>query len=152
MQVSNINNRPNQFLITINSLNYNLIKLDNYYIPDFYIVDMFQSYKSLIAIRGFELRKITSIPNEYPSYDEGDDNLNELLKQGILYNFDDVYGSHQNNDYTIDYSRPLIILDCDHWDYSTTTGKYRNIFLGENKRLTEKKIDFSIYSLADLNS
>ena len=89
MQVSNINNRPNQFLITINSLNYNLIKLDNYYIPDFYIVDMFQSYKSLIAIRGFELRKITSIPNEYPTFDEGDDNLNELMKQGILYNFDD---------------------------------------------------------------
>ena len=42
-------------------------------------------------------------------------------------------------------------LDENHWDYSTTTGKYRNIFLNENKKLTQKKIDHSIYLLADLN-
>jgi hypothetical protein len=44
-----------------------------------------------------------------------------------------------------------IILDKDTWDYSPTAGKYRNIFLGEGKRATEKKIKNGIYKLADLN-
>ena len=42
-------------------------------------------------------------------------------------------------------------LDRDKWDYSTTTGKYRNIFLGETKKETEKKIKSGEYILADLN-
>ena len=42
-------------------------------------------------------------------------------------------------------------LDKRHWDYSVTTGKYRNIFLGETKKETEKKIANGEYILADLN-
>jgi len=38
-----------------------------------------------------------------------------------------------------------------NWDYSVTTGKYRNQFLGENKAETQKKIDSGEYKLADLN-
>jgi len=44
-----------------------------------------------------------------------------------------------------------IHLDRNKWDYSTTTGKYRNQFLGETKRETEKKIKSGEYILADLN-
>jgi len=44
-----------------------------------------------------------------------------------------------------------IFLDAQHWDYSTTTGKYRNIFLGETKRETEEKIKSGEYKLVDLN-
>lgn len=44
-----------------------------------------------------------------------------------------------------------IILDRDKWDYSVTTGKYRNMFLNETKKETEKKIKAGIYQLADLN-
>jgi len=33
------------------------------------------------------------------------------------------------------------------WDYSVTTGKYRNMFLGETKKETQKKIDNGIYIL-----
>ena len=44
-----------------------------------------------------------------------------------------------------------IQLDCDRWDYSTTTGKYRNQFLGEKKADTERKIKSGEYVLADLN-
>lgn len=33
------------------------------------------------------------------------------------------------------------------WDYSKTTGKYRNIFLGEDKKETQRKIDEGIYLL-----
>lgn len=42
-------------------------------------------------------------------------------------------------------------LDKKFWDYSVTTGKYRNQFLGENKKETQNKIDSGIYELTDLN-
>ena len=42
-------------------------------------------------------------------------------------------------------------LDSTYWDYSVTTSKYRNIFLGENKAETQKKIDSGEYVLTDLN-
>ena len=42
-------------------------------------------------------------------------------------------------------------LDSYYWDYSVTTGKYRNIFLGENKAETEKKIKSGEYELVNLN-
>ena len=44
-----------------------------------------------------------------------------------------------------------IQLDKKYWDYSKTTGKYRNLFLGENKAETLKKIEQGIYILTDLN-
>lgn len=42
-------------------------------------------------------------------------------------------------------------LDRNTWDYSKTTGKYRNLFLGETKKETERKIADGTYLLADLN-
>jgi hypothetical protein len=44
-----------------------------------------------------------------------------------------------------------ITLDQNYWDYSQTTGKYRNIFLNETKKETEIKIKNGIYQLANLN-
>lgn len=44
-----------------------------------------------------------------------------------------------------------VYLDANSWDYSTTTGKYRNIFLGETKRETERKIKSGEYILTNLN-
>ena len=44
-----------------------------------------------------------------------------------------------------------VYLDNGTWDYSVTTGKYRNQFLGENKAETQRKIDEGIYELTDLN-
>ena len=44
-----------------------------------------------------------------------------------------------------------IFLDSYYWDYSKTTSKYRNQFLGETKKETEKKISSGIYILTDLN-
>jgi hypothetical protein len=44
-----------------------------------------------------------------------------------------------------------IYLDRTFWDYSTTTGKYRNQFLGETKKETQAKIDSGEYVLTDLN-
>jgi hypothetical protein len=46
---------------------------------------------------------------------------------------------------------PFIVLDSSSWDYSTTTGKYRNQFLNETKKETLAKINSGEYALADLN-
>ena len=44
-----------------------------------------------------------------------------------------------------------VLLDLD-WDYSVTTGKYRNQFLGEKRPATEYKIKTGQYKLIDLNN
>jgi len=44
-----------------------------------------------------------------------------------------------------------IYLDQKYWNYSNTTGKYRNIFLGESITETKKKIKSGEYILTDLN-
>jgi hypothetical protein len=44
-----------------------------------------------------------------------------------------------------------ITLDKETWNYSVTTGKYRNQFLRETKKETEKKIKSGEYILANLN-
>ena len=45
----------------------------------------------------------------------------------------------------------VIFLDENYWDYSTTTGRYRNMFLGETKKETQAKIDSGEYILTNLN-
>ena len=43
------------------------------------------------------------------------------------------------------------ILDEHYWNYSKTTGKYRNDFLNEHKADTEKNIKSGEYLLSNLN-
>tara|TARA_B100000780_G_C21065629_1_gene428489 strand:+ start:59 stop:376 length:318 start_codon:yes stop_codon:yes gene_type:complete len=50
------------------------------------------------------------------------------------------------------YGAKKIILDEYFWDYSVTTGRYRNEFLGEGIAETRKKIESGEYILEDLNS
>lgn len=65
--------------------------------------------------------------------------------------FDRVYFQSYNSIIAyIDYDGKTV-LDPVYWDYSKTTGKYRNIFLGEDKKTTEKKIKEGIYTFKDLN-
>lgn len=48
-------------------------------------------------------------------------------------------------------SEGSVTLDEKYWDYSKTTSRYRNLFLGENKKATEKKIKSGKYKMCDLN-
>ena len=48
-------------------------------------------------------------------------------------------------------SKGKIYLDNYYWDYSTTTSKYRNLFLNENKKETQAKIESGEYTLTNLN-
>ena len=52
---------------------------------------------------------------------------------------------------TFEDGKRVVYLDSYYWDYSKTTGKYRNLFLGENKKATELKIKNNIYKLINLN-
>lgn len=51
----------------------------------------------------------------------------------------------------VPYGEGKTVLDRETWDYSQTTGRYRNIFLRESKADTERKIASGEYELADLN-
>jgi len=44
-----------------------------------------------------------------------------------------------------------VTLDKYYWDYSRTTGKYRNLFLGEGIAETREKIKSGKYTLKNLN-
>jgi len=44
-----------------------------------------------------------------------------------------------------------VYLDKYYWNYSKTTSKYRNIFLGENSKEIQDKINSGVYTLIDLN-
>jgi hypothetical protein len=52
---------------------------------------------------------------------------------------------------THENGKRVVYLDKDKWDYSNSTGKYRNIFLGETKKETEAKIKSGEYILTNLN-
>jgi|5_EtaG_2_1085323.scaffolds.fasta_scaffold88739_2 hypothetical protein len=44
-----------------------------------------------------------------------------------------------------------IYLDERYWNYSKTTSKYRNMFLNEDTKQTERKIKEGVYTLTNLN-
>ena len=52
---------------------------------------------------------------------------------------------------TFEGGKRVVYLDSYYWDYSKTTGKYRNLFLGESKKETQNKINNNIYKLTNLN-
>ena len=79
-------------------------------------------------------------------------NGNKVANQFVIVTEEGTYFQSYSSVIAFKDNEGQIFLDRNKWDYSSTTGKYRNIFLNENKRLTEKKITNRVYSLADLNS
>jgi hypothetical protein len=70
----------------------------------------------------------------------------------ITTNDGEFFQSYKSIIVFLDFKSGKTFLDENKWDYSVTTGKYRNLFLGETKRETEKKIKSGEYVLYDLNS
>ena len=70
-----------------------------------------------------------------------DDNGNQFFQS---------YNSMIVKKYNSYYLKP-VELDKKYWNYSNTTGKYRNIFLGETIKDTKAKIKSGEYILTDLN-
>jgi len=82
-------------------------------------------------------------------------NGNKIANQFIITSEHEVVFQSYNSiivEITTWPDRKTVNLDINKWDYSTTTGKYRNQFLGETKKETEKKIKSGEYILVDLNN
>jgi len=75
-----------------------------------------------------------------------------VVNQLIVYDDDDgrTFQSYDTAIVHIDKYGD-VTLDKRYWDYSNTTGRYRNHFLGETKAETERKIKSGEYTLGDLN-
>lgn len=70
--------------------------------------------------------------------------------QFIIYTPEGTYFQSYSSVIVFKSSKGIVLDEC-KWDYSTTTGKYRNMFLGEDITETRKKIKSGEYLLADLN-
>jgi hypothetical protein len=79
-------------------------------------------------------------------------NGNEVPNQFIIHddNGNRIFQSYRSTIVKITKTGE-VFLDERTWDYSKTTGKYRNQFLGETKAETQKKIDNGTYKLTNLN-
>ena len=81
-------------------------------------------------------------------------NGNKVANQFII--FDSEFTAFQSYNSIIvktvfEDGKRVVYLDENTWDYSRTTGKYRNLFLGQTKKETERKIASGEYKRADLN-
>jgi len=71
--------------------------------------------------------------------------------QFLLYYDDGIYFQSYNSIIALKPHSGKIQLDEYYWNYSKITGKYRNLFLGEDRKETERKIKAGIYVLTNLN-
>ncbi len=86
------------------------------------------------------------VANQFIISEEGHGFNGNFIKKEVFQSYATVIATR-----TIWIDRTDTTLDENYWDYSITTGKYRNQFLGETKKETERKIKDGIYTLADLN-
>lgn len=78
-------------------------------------------------------------------------NGNKIANQFILKTDKGVFFQSYDSIIAFIPNNGQIELDKYYWDYSRTTGKYRNMFLGEDKKRTEQKIKEGKYKLTNLN-
>ena len=84
------------------------------------------------------------IPNQFIITDYQEGNKIEYFQSYAVIIAKKVYDN-------MNFGIAEIFIDQNYWDYSRTTGKYRNIFLGEGIRLTRNKLENNQYILTDLN-
>lgn len=76
---------------------------------------------------------------------------NRVANQFIIYTDDGCYFQSYKTVIAYRGNDGTIKLDRDSWDFSVTTGKYRNMFLDMNKAETEKAIKAGQIILTNLN-
>ena len=76
---------------------------------------------------------------------------NPVANQFIIYAPDGNYFQSYDSVIAFKANDGKVTLDHYYWDYSRTTGVYRNQFLGESIADTRSKIESGEYELADLN-
>jgi hypothetical protein len=74
-----------------------------------------------------------------------------VANQFIIYTSEGKYFQSYDSVIALRDNNGKITLDDYYWDYSRTTSKYRNEFLGEGIADTRDKIKSGKYKLANLN-
>jgi hypothetical protein len=79
------------------------------------------------------------------------DVINEMSGNAIEYfqSYDSIIA--KRDCFRADQKSRKVWLDINYWDYSKTTAKYRNIFLGEDTKTIKQKIKSGEYELVNLN-
>ena len=77
--------------------------------------------------------------------------ITEVLETGVVTTFQSYSTTIVKVWTDPDSATNHVKLDRDKWDHSLTTSRYRNQFLGETTKETQKKINSGEYSLVDLN-
>ncbi len=91
-----------------------------------------------MKVENIESNNGNKIANQFVITDDQDNKYFQSYKSII------VKKGYENNKYGV-------YLDQKYWNYSNTTGKYRNIFLNETIKDTRAKIKSGEYILTDLN-
>lgn len=78
-------------------------------------------------------------------------NGKDVSNQFIIQAEDGLYFQSYRSMIVFKPLKGKVQLDVNKWDYSRTTGKYRNLFLRESKTETLQKIKSGEYELVDLN-
>lgn len=86
------------------------------------------------------------VKNQFIITDEGRGALGNFTIRETFQSYDSVIAIK-----TVWPDETRIELDRNTWDYSVTTGRFRNIFLNENIDETRKKIASGEYKLKQLN-
>jgi len=97
-----------------------------------------------MKVENIESNKGNKIANQFIITDNDNGNKKEYFQSYNSMIVKKIY-DHLGCDVVETY------LDKKYWNYSNTTGKYRNIFLGETITETKKKIKSGEYILTDLN-
>ena len=80
-------------------------------------------------------------------------NGNKIANQFVITDdYGNKYFQSYNSIIAVKYTSWIFFIGLDqkYWNYSNTTGKYRNIFLNETITETKKKIKSGEYILTDL--
>ena len=88
-----------------------------------------------------------TVPNQFIITDDNGNEFFQSYSSVIVKR----YYPHQESEDNLNTVTNKVELDQKYWNYSNTTGKYRNIFLNETIKDTRKKIKSGEYKLTDLN-
>ena len=100
-----------------------------------------------MKIRNMQSPNGNDVPNQFIIEEEGRGALGNFTKRETFQSYDAIIAIVTR----WDNYKDEVTLDETYWDHSRTTRKYRNIFLGETKAETERKISAGIYRLENLN-
>ena len=99
-----------------------------------------------MKIRNMQSPNGNDVPNQFIIEEEGHGALGNFIIKQTFQSYSAIIAIR-----TIWPDMERVILDERYWDYSRTTRKYRNLFLGESETETERKIAEGIYKLDNLN-